>query len=664
MAGTLEERYGVSISGTFWDVGAFKLWEGQSQDVILFSPAQPTLRKNLTTGRYEAACTTYRAQRDGTYKIVGGGGAFTLVTAIELEDGELQALKDQWRDFLVGEGSTVKNPIFVPLNTRKGTTEMAIPTIAGQVSPLTDKINDAGTAGGTISYMVDLTPAGAQEWSEAFSAGKAPTGQVVLTFEYMRYLPNCSVDIWLHGDRVFQHFSAHLNSSVNFAGYYGASLDIKAQFQSLRAEGAIEMTFTGLDDLPGGMEKIKENVTNTIIDQGLKAMLGLLFKPAPDVKPAEAGTTHGAFGGTNLALKWQRAEDAVDLRSTLRFGGFTWLTERADVDLSVLAGLDDSYVTPVNTELQFPATITVAGDPQVSQTAISWDASEGQAPQSPVLPTNGGTQTYIVTSKTPDQVKIDYTAKINYQDSHWPIVTTHGQGTVKDGLDNVLIKPSSWIGSVSIYLYVKDASGKGLKLIGAQQKSGDYLVVNVSYTSPNLPQPIKASTRLTLDGPVTFNFPIDPNGAPGNATFSAFGIIEGKLVQAPEQKLRLDEQAVFVLVGGTPPVQLVSADAIISEDDNLAKDLLTRRDGVQVTGDAAKTAETTKSSSTHVAGTLHSVEYAADGTALLVDTYGMRRRVLLPRRDLPSLLSLGSHVDLSLDQQGKVEAATVELSAM
>ena len=46
--------------------------------------------------------------------------------------------------------------------------------------------------------------------------------------------------------------------------FYGGSIDIRAQFESLRADGSITMKFIGLDDLPAGMEKIKQNVINTI----------------------------------------------------------------------------------------------------------------------------------------------------------------------------------------------------------------------------------------------------------------------------------------------------------------------------------------------------------------------------------------------------------------
>ncbi|OBG21470.1 hypothetical protein A5768_02515 [Mycolicibacterium fortuitum] len=155
--GILEERYGVAISGTYWDAGLFKLWASANPNVVLFSPKQPVLAKSSTTGRYEAACSQYRQQIDDTYKITGGAATFTITTALQLEDGQLQTLKDQWRQMVAGQPGVSRNPVFVPLNTRKGTTELAIPTTAGTPSDLTKKATDAGTPGGTISYMVDLT---------------------------------------------------------------------------------------------------------------------------------------------------------------------------------------------------------------------------------------------------------------------------------------------------------------------------------------------------------------------------------------------------------------------------------------------------------------------------------------------------------------------------
>jgi len=663
--GILEERYGVAVSGTYWDAGPFKLWAAQSPGVILFSPKQPMLAKSLTTGRYEAACSQYRVQADNTYKIVGGGAVFTVTTAIQFDQGQLETLKDQWRQLVAGSPDAPKDPVFVPLSTRKGTTQLALPVVAGVPSDLTKQANDAGSPGGTISYMVDLTAPGALEWGDAFRSGKSPVAQVMLQYEYLRYMPACSVDIKIDGKRVFNHFSAELKASYD-GWLYGGSVDIQAQMESLYAEGAISMDFQGLDDLPPGMEKIKENVTQTVIDQGLKAMLNMLFQPKPDVKPAQAGNSGGLFGGANLALKWQHEEESIDLKMALKFGGFTWLTERADADLSMFAVLDDSYVTTVNTELQFPASVTVIGDPQVATTAVAWSSSEGQAPQSPVFGATGGTQSYIVTSREPDAVRINYQAKIDYSTPQWPIVTTSGSGSVKDGLGNILIKPSAWVGSTTIYLYVKDAVAKGIKLIDSQAGGEDYLVVNVTYTGPNV-GPIKASTRLSLDTPVTFNYPTSPDGAPGKATFSCFGVIGGQFVHAPDAPIDLNESAVFVLVTDKS-VQLVSANAVIGEADVVAQDLLARGDRVVVSGDAV-TAETQRSTEKHkstaaqphVKGTLVGVEYDESGAALWIETNGSRKRVPLRTLDLASSFKEQEDVDVELDASGDADKIYVAL---
>jgi hypothetical protein len=661
MGGVLEERYGVSMTGVSWDAGNFKLWGAQSPGVILYSVKQPMIARSQTTGRYEAACTQYRAQQDGTNKIVGGSAAFTLTTAPEFTEGELETLKEQWRQTVAGSPDVPANPVFVPLNTRKGTTQLAIPEISGAPSKLTEQANDAGTAGGTMTYMCDLTAIGAQEWGEAIRARRSPIAQVMLQYEYLRYMPTCAVEIIIHGDRVFQHLSGQLKASYNGI-YYGGSVDLAAQFESLRANGSIEMKMYGLDDLPAGAEKIRENVTNTVIDQGLKAVLNMLFQPKPDVKPAEAGNSGGIFGGANLALKWRRAEEAADITTRMEFGGFTWLTERADPDLSMFAVLDDSYVTTVNTELQFPATITVVGDPQVASTSVSWRA-EGQAPLTPTFTAEGGTAQRVVTDAHPDDVEISYEAQVNYDVPSWPIVKLAGSGTVKDGLNSILVKPSQYLGSTTIYLYVKDDEGGGLKLLD-EESGDDYLVVNVKYSSPTLQRPIKASTRLSFDTPVTFNYPTGTDGSVGTATFSAFGIIGGKLVRAKEQPIGLDESAVFVLIGAEG-VQLISGDATLAEDDATAKDLLARRDRVVVTRTESAAQPPAADGSTagngRVRGTLVAVEYDTKGAAVWVESGGKRKRIPVLSSNLAWTFRGNEQVDVALGADGKAEKLLVRL---
>jgi hypothetical protein len=260
-------------------------------------------------------------------------------------------------------------------------------------------------------------------------------------------------------------------------------------------------------------------------------------------------------------------------------------------------------------------------------------------------------------------VTVSYTAKIDYSVPQWPIVTTQGSGTVKAGFGNTLIKPGGWVSSTSIYLYVEDVATKGIKLIDSGS-TDDYLVVNVSYSAPNLAQPLKASSRLSLDTPVMFSYPLDPQGRPGTATFSAFGKVGGKLTFCRDQPITLDESAVFVLVNDTG-VRLVSGGAVLGEDDETAKNLLARRDNVEVSGAGAPTAETTKSGPAggrHVQGTLVAVEYDTDSAAVWVTSNGQRLRFPLQSSRLASAITEKEQVDLSLDASGAVSQITVDLS--
>jgi hypothetical protein len=193
--------------------------------------------------------------------------------------------------------------------------------------------------------------------------------------------------------------------------------------------------------------------------------------------------------------------------------------------------------------------------------------------------------------------------------------------------------------------------------------------VNVTYSGPNVPGPIKASTRLTLDTPVTFNYPTSPDGAPGKATFSCFGVIGGQFVHAADAPIDLNESAVFVLVTDKS-VELVSANAVLGEDDPVAKDLLARRDNVVITGDLA-TPETTKDTETHkagaggqqphVTGTLIGVEYDEIGAALWVAVQGKRKRVPLRSAEIASSFKEQEDVDIELDASGQADKIYVAL---
>ena len=365
----------------------------------------------------------------------------------------------------------------------------------------------------------------------------------------------------------------------------------------MQRNGDVEVTFLG-GGLPPDLEKIRQDITTTFANQARELLFSQIFAPKPDVKPAEAGHSGGIFGGANFAMKWKHEEDTIDLTQTINFKGMTWLRSSMDTDLSQLfANLDPSYVTEVQTQQAFDSSIVIDSDEMLSDVAVSMSYSEGHSPEAPVFNKDGGNQRYVVVSQHPDDVKVSYTAKINYASPRWPIVTVSESKTVKDGGNQMVVKPGQWVGRHEIYMFVRD----GNQIVPpSQMTEDDYLVVNVAYNGPHLKSPIKDSAHLSGLEMIQFSYPLDPAGGKGEAKFSAFGVISGKLVRAKDQVIAPDETAVFILASKTDgTIQLVSKDTVLPESDTLAQSLLEGGARPVVSDDGTPVSETEK----HPAGT-------------------------------------------------------------
>lgn len=566
MSTFLKEEMGVAMSGVKWDIGNYKLWQSTSPDVILFTPRQPTLAINPVNGRYQAAVSQFRQQQEGTYKITGGSAIFTITSAIQYDQSEFERLKQQWLSEMSAIGPPPpRNPRFIPLNVQKGDAQMLINPLSGTPNVAHNE-RDVGTPGGTNSFLVELTELGAQEWTQGIKNRTAIPAGVKFMYEYLRMMPDVGAEVVVYGDRTFRHISGELNVSVN-GFYYGGSAQIEALWEKMERDGTVEITFIGT--LPPELEEIRQDLVTTFANQAREQLFNSLFEPKPDVEPAEAGDSGGIFGGANFAFKYHQESEVTDLRLTLRFQGWTWLRASMDADLTTLLHeLDDSYVSEVNTQMSFPASVVVDSDPQLESVAISWSASEGKAPEAPVFGSEGGNVQYVVTSLTPDDVEIRYRAKVNFLPASWPVIETNGVQTVLNGGNQTVLKPSSWIGRHMIYMYVRE--GNEIKFVDIE---GDHLVCNVSYQGPHLPNPIKASAKITPFEPLEFSYPMSPDGRHGEARFSAFGVIGGRMVRATEQPINFDEEAVFILAS-SDGVQLVSESAVFAESDQLASRLL------------------------------------------------------------------------------------------
>jgi hypothetical protein len=118
-------------------------------------------------------------------------------------------------------------------------------------------------------------------------------------------------------ERIFQHFSAHVN-----ARYLWFSADIKAEFNNLRIGGDIKVEVDIDGTMPGAqeMEKMINQRIDLIVQQFTEQAKKAIFDPpAPQVEPAQASTSGGGLfgslfgGGAGLALKFRRDETHLNL---------------------------------------------------------------------------------------------------------------------------------------------------------------------------------------------------------------------------------------------------------------------------------------------------------------------------------------------------------------
>lgn len=665
MSTFLSEEFGVASSGVKWDIGNFKLYQSTNPNVILYITKQPQIARN-DKGRYQIAVTQFRQQVDDTYKITGGSAVFTITTAPQIDRKQLEMLQEQWRAEMAGSGLPVpSSPRFVPLNTQRGRAEVLINEMSGTPHTAHNE-KDIGTPGGTNSFLIKLTEAGVQEWAQGIREKTAVPAGVKLKYEYLRMMPTCGARVICHGRRFFQHISGALDVSVQ-GFYYGGSAKIEAAWENMTRDGTIEIVFSG--QLPPEQEAIRQELVTSFANQARQQMFDSLFAPLAKVDPAQAGKTRGVFGGANFAFKFKRVTEVTDLTLDLKFEGWTWLEASMDADCTTLfAELDESYLTEVNTQMAVPASIIVDGDPQVSRVGVSWSASEGKGPEAPVFGADGGNVQYIVTSAKPNAVKINCTAKISFLAPRWPVIQQKMTATIGEGGNQMIFKPAALVGRHMIYMFIRE----GNEIVDLTELSeNDYLVANVSYKGPHLPLGVKDSAKITPLEPLEFSYPLDPEGNAGTATFSAFGVLNGKMVQAPPQPIDFDEEAVFILADRNGKVQLVARNALSSESDHLAQRLLEARarpvisspaaGGARPISEASRSAEASDAGDT-VRGELIAIEYGPQGPTMVVMADGVARQIPLRSHELAEALDDSrKQVVVNLDTNRYAQTVRVEL---
>lgn len=665
MSSFLTETLGVASSGVMWDVGNIKLYQSTLPDTVLYITRVPELLKDAK-GRYQVAISSYSQQQpDGGIKITGGAAQFAVTSAIQYDAKALQEAQASWRAAMgVSDSAKVK---FVPLLTQKGEATLAIPAQSGTPDKAhNDK--DIGTPGGVTSFLVNLTELGANEWVQGVRSKKGVPAMIKMTYEYLRLMPEVGARVHADAKRVFQHFSTALD--VSYDGiFYGGSAKIEAAWQSMQRDGILKVDFYGMG-LPPDLEKIRQELVATFVQQAQQQMFNLMFKPAPNVTPAQPGDSGGVFGGANFALKYSRESESMNIDLDLKFHGWTWLRSSMDAPVgSMLANLDNSYISEVQTQAAADAALIVDADPMLNNVGVSVSFSEGRSPVAEAYGADGGNDKYVFYSHKPDQVKIKYTAKVDYAPPSWPIVQAKGEATVAEGGGMIVLKTSEWVGRHEIYMLVRE----GDRILPPSELSeDDYLVLNVSYSGPHLKAPVKESAHLSGLQMVEFSYPKDPLGRPGVAQVSAFGVIGGKLVRTKAQTLDPKETAVFVLADKTNgTIQLVSQDSPTPEDDKLAQSLLegSARPVVTFNGAAPKP-ETEEpngkpAKTLQVVGIVTAVEYGSTGSALWIQkSNGEKQRVQLRHaQEADPFDEASKYVKVNLDDSGTyADSILVELS--
>jgi hypothetical protein len=565
MPSSLREELGVTTSGTYWEIGDFQLWPSTQPEVIFFLARKPMLARNAADGRYQAALSVFHQRVEGANKIIGGSAMFTITTAVQHEAQSFERLKEQWRAAIFDAGySGSRNPGFIPLPIRKVEARVLIDPQSGQARAAGDA-PDTGTPGGTTSFLVDLTELGAREWAHGIQMHQDIPAAVSIAYEYPRVLPELAAQVRGSGRRIFARLSEELRHSPDGL-LYGSSARIKEVWENLVRTQVLEVDVPG--GLPPELDALRQTLVSTFAEQARQYLFDSLFAPMPRVERPQAGDQSG---GAYYACRWRREADAVDVNLELRFEGWTWLMARMDADARTLfEPIDETSINRVYVETSYPVSITIHGDPLLENVALSWSASEGKSPEALVFGPDGGTAEYVLRSVDPDNVTIRYNAKVNFQPPSWPIIEIGGEEKVSRGGNRIVLQPGAWVARLMIYLAIRE--GETIKPLG-ELPQDEYLVVNVSYMGPHLRQPIKESARMTTQTSVEFTVPRDPRGHPGQAKFSAFGFIGGRMVHAREQPISFESGSAYILVS-LDGIQLVSRNAVVPEDDRLAQRLL------------------------------------------------------------------------------------------
>jgi hypothetical protein len=315
----------------------------------------------------------------------------------------------------------------------------------------------------------------------------------------------------------------------------------------------------------------------------------------------------------------------------------------------------------------------------VNSVAVSCTANEGMIPTADVFDAQGGSKQYLITSQRPDNVRINYKAKINFKDPKFPILEKSGSATLASGGNIIPIKPSDFLRRMNILLYVKDSTGE----LGSFEPNGrDRLILSITVAGPHLRTPIKESIEVKPEMPLMeVVYPVPQDGSSAQLSFTCMGVVGGKPVFGKSQPLVTGEDA-FIVVD-QKGARAVSSMAELLEDDETAQRLLEAGTTPKVefkgadsaiasnghgSADTAHTpiepvAIPNGSKKITIAGILMAVEYGKYGPALWVETNGAKQRVRLHEASEaePFDDEGRKQVRVLMDDSGYAESILVEL---
>jgi len=524
----------VSLSSPLWrdEKNGFLLWQAMDKNDILFSPASPILAIDPTSGKFSASATLLR---DSSGALSGGSVSFCVDTAATGTPANLVALQNEWTQLVTDPHNTSTPPPDVPafrsLTMQNAQASLDIDPLWGAWSDSAHQA-DAGTPGGLLAFSINLTKDGALAFQRILSQpktssghGAAVPGTLNIKYQYLRLIPECKVHVKIHGDKLFQALSAALDASGSGV-FFGGSVAIRAAWQQAKETGAIEIIWDGGAPPPNlGVDPNK--LLQQFLDQALKAFFDQIFKPAPQVETAKAGTTHGLFGGANFALNWTQASDAMELSLDMSFNGATWLEERMDTTLGALfSNLDSSYIAVIDEQVTVYVSAMLLGAPHVSGAAFAVQPFvDGTAVSMPTpLVATGPSATTVVSAKytatDPKTLRIDTTLTVDYDAGSALAPLTINNSYTGSAASVPMVNPGAWMSSLTLDLRIIDANGH---VIPDSDPANDFLNVNVTFAGTTPPLPAGAGV-LTVRMPLLITWTKQPDGSdPATLTLDANG---------------------------------------------------------------------------------------------------------------------------------------------